>query len=76
MHVVCSLAPDDLTAVSGRSGTTDNNDLETLANVTELRLLNSANPDWTGPLVSATLGIDNITAVPLPPGGLLFGSGG
>jgi hypothetical protein len=75
VHVVFSLVPGDLTAVSGRSGTTGNNVLETLANVTELRLLNSANPDWTGPLVSATLGIDNVWAVPLPPAALLFGSG-
>ena len=75
-HVVFSLAPTDLTAVSGRSGATGNNVLETLANVTELRLLNSVNPDWTGLPVTATLGIDNISAVvPLPPAALLFGSG-
>lgn len=75
VHVVFSLIPGDLTAVSGRSGTTGNNILATLANVTELRLLNSANTDWTGLPVTATLGIDNISTVPLPPAALLFGSG-
>lgn len=75
-HVVFSLDPGDLTAVSGRSGSTGNDVLVTLANVTELRLLNSVNPDWTGLPVTATLGIDNITAVvPLPPALLLFVSG-
>lgn len=75
-HVEFSLDPGDLTAVSGRSGTTGNDVLVTLANVTELRLLNSANPDWTGLPVTATLGIDNITAVvPLPSAALLFCSG-
>lgn len=75
-QVVFSLDPGDLTAVSGRSGTTGNDVLVTLANVTELRLLNSGSPDWTGLPVTATLGIDNISAVvPLPPAALLFGSG-
>jgi len=74
-HVVFSLTPGDLTPVSGRSGATGNDVLAALANVLELRLLNSANPDWTGLPAVATLGIDNIAAVPLPPAVLLFGSG-
>lgn len=74
-HVVFSLAPGDLTAVSGRSGDDGNDVLATLTNVLELRLLNSASPDWTGLPVVATLGIDNIATVPLPPAVLLFGSG-
>jgi hypothetical protein len=74
-RAVFSLAPGDLVPVSGRSGVTGNDVMAALGNVVELRLLNSADPDWTGLPVSATLGIDNITAVPLPPAALLFGSG-
>lgn len=70
-----SLLPADLTSVSGRSGLTGFDALATLGNVTELRLLNSTSPGWTGLPVIATLGIDNISAVPLPPAALLFGSG-
>ncbi len=74
-HVVFSLLPGDLVPVSGRSGVTGNDVNVALANVLELRLLNSATPDWSGLPVSATLGIDNITAVPLPPALVLFASG-
>lgn len=74
-HVVFSLDPADLVSISGRSGTTGNDVLATLGNVLELRLLNSAVPDWEGLPVSATLGIDNIQVVPLPPASWLFGSG-
>ena len=74
-HAVFSLLPAALTPVSGRSGVTGNDVLAALGNVTELRLLNSELPDWNGLPVSATLGIDNIQAVPLPPTALLFGSG-
>jgi hypothetical protein len=77
-HVVFSLAPGDLTPVSGRSGfgVTGNNVQAAIANVLELRLLNSASPAWAGSPVVATLGIDNVcAAVPLPPAALLFGSG-
>jgi len=74
-HVVFSLLPADLTAVSGRSGVTGNDVFATLANVLELRLINSATPGWDGTPVVATLGIDNITAVPVPAAALLFGSG-
>jgi len=74
-RVVFSLAPGDLVPVSGRSGVTGNDVMAALGNVVELRLLNSADPDWTGLPVSATLGIDNIHVVPLPPTLALFGSG-
>lgn len=74
-HVVFSFDPLDLVSVSGASGTTGNNVLATLGNVTELRLLNSAVPDWNGLPVTATLGIDNIKVVPLPPALTLFVSG-
>ena len=76
-RAVFSLLPGDLIAVSGSPGgnATGNNVQATLANVLELRLLNSATPDWNGLPVVATLGIDNIHAVPLPPALALFGSG-
>ncbi len=76
-RAVFSLLPGDLIAISGgRGGNTTGNDVQaTLANVLELRLLNSASPDWAGLPVTATLGIDNIQAVPLPPSLVLFGSG-
>jgi len=75
-HAVFSLAPGDLTPVSGNSGTTGNDVNATLANVLELRLLNSPTPAWTGSLVTATMGVDNITAVvPLPAAAMLFISG-
>ena len=74
-HVVFSLAPADLVPVSGNSGVTGNDVMAALGNVVELRLLNSATPDWAGTPVGATLGIDNIHVVPLPPALGLFASG-
>jgi len=76
-RVVFSLTPGDLVPVDGArsSNVTGNNVQATLANVLELRLLNSAAPDWAGFPVAATLGVDNIHAVPLPPALALFGSG-
>ena len=74
-HMVFPLLPGDLVPVSGQSGVTGNEVMVALGNVLELRLLNSATPDWNGLPVSATLGIDNITAVPLPPALVLFASG-
>jgi hypothetical protein len=76
-RAVFSLLPGDLIPISGGiGGNTAGNDVQaTLANVLELRLLNSATPDWSGLPVAATLGIDNIRAVPLPPALALFGSG-
>jgi hypothetical protein len=74
-RVVFSQAPGDLVPVSGGSGVTGNDVIAVLGNVLELRLLNSANPDWAGLPVSATLGIDNIAVVPLPPAALLLDSG-
>lgn len=74
-RVVFSMSPCDLEPVSGASGVTGNDVMAALGNVQELRLLNSANPDWAGLPVSASLGIDNISAVPLAPAALLFISG-
>ncbi len=74
-HVVFSLLPGDLTPVSGLSGVTGNNVMAALGNVLELRVLNSAVTDWNGLKIDATLGIDNIQAVPLPPPVALLASG-
>ena len=76
-RAVFSLLPGDLIAISGGvGGNTTGNDVQaTLANVLELRLLNSATPDWSGLRTTATLGVDNIHAVPLPPSLVLFASG-
>ena len=76
-RAVFSLLPDDLIAISGGiGGNTAGNDVQaTLANVLELRLLNSATPHWSGLRATATLGVDNIRVVPLPPALVLFGSG-
>lgn len=76
-RAVFSLLPGDLISISGgRGGNTTGNDVQaTLANVLELRLLNSATPDWAGLPVTATLGVDNLLAVPLPPALALFGTG-
>ena len=76
-RVVFSLLPGDLIASDvGKSSNTPGNDVQaTLANVWELRLLNSATASWAGAPVTATLGVDNIQAVPLPPALALFASG-
>lgn len=74
-HAVFSLAPGNLVPVSGRSGTTGNDVMVALGNVLELRLLNSATPDWNGLPVTATLGIDNVRAVSLPSTAALLVSG-
>ena len=75
-RAVFSLSPGDLIAISGGvGGNTAGNDVAaTLANVEELRLLNSVADSWSGQPVTATLGVDNIAAVPLPPALALFGS--
>lgn len=65
-HVVFLHDPAALTAVSSRSGITGNDVMAILANVIELRLLDSTNPDWSGPSVTATSGIDNIQVIHLP----------
>lgn len=73
--VVFSFLASDFTAVSGKSGETGKDINATLANVTELRIINSNTPSWNGTPVVATLGIDNITAVPLPAAVWMFASG-
>ena len=72
---VFSVAAGDLTAVSGNSRTTGFDAALTLESVSELRIINSEDPSWNGPSLAATLGIDNITAVPVPAAFWLFGSG-
>jgi hypothetical protein len=77
-RVVFSLKPEDLVVPAdvGRSSNVLGNDVQaTLSHVQEVRLLNSAIPDWDGLPVVATLGVDNIHALPLPPALVLFGSG-
>jgi len=74
-QVSFSLRPDNLVPVSRLNFTTGNDVLSTLANVTELRLINGNIPSWTGDPVTATIGIDNISAVPLPAAIFLFVSG-
>lgn len=76
-RAVFSLRPEDLIAVDpARGNYVMGNDVQiTLANANELRLLNSATPDWNGLTVTSRLGIDNIQAIPLPPALALFGSG-
>ena len=75
-RAVFSLLPSDLIAISGGiGGNTAGNDVAaTLANVQELRLLNSVADSWSGLPATASLGVDNITAVPLPAALALFGS--
>jgi hypothetical protein len=46
----------------------------TLADVTEMRILHSPDPDHTGTTLSSTMLIDNVTAVPEPSALLLFAS--
>jgi hypothetical protein len=46
-----------------------------LTNATELRIFNNPSAVFPGPPISALLGVDNITAVPLPANLLLLGSG-
>ncbi len=75
-RAVFSLLPSDLIAISGGiGGNTAGNDVAaTLANVLELRLLNSEADSWSGLTVTASVGVDNIQVVPLPPAFAMFGS--
>ena len=58
--VVFSLDPADLTNTFGQGG---NNVAATLADVTELRILNSAAPNFRADTSIANAGVDNITAL-------------
>lgn len=69
MNVIFPLTPADLTAGLGSV-------LTALTGATELRIFHNPDPGFPGPAVVAQLGVDNITAVPLPPTALLLlGSG-
>jgi hypothetical protein len=56
-----SLLEGDLTRVNG-TGSYD----DVFTSVSEVRILHSDSPDFQGDAVAATLGVDNITAVPEP----------
>ncbi len=45
------------------------------ANIAEMRILSSVNPAFSGDLIAATVGIDNITAIPEPSSILLLLTG-
>ena len=61
-HVVFSLDPSALTAL----GTSPPTLSALLANVAELRILSATAPNLDGDAIAATVGIDNITAIPEP----------
>ena len=73
IDAVFSIAPEDLTVVEG--------DIDTLlAGVTELRLFHNPAPDFPPPpegppTIAATVGVDNITAIPEPATLLLLAAG-
>jgi hypothetical protein len=67
-HVVFPITPADLTAGVG-------NVVDALTGATELRIFHSTTATFPGEAVVASLGIDNVTAVPVPTGLLLLGSG-
>ncbi|MCW1923479.1 hypothetical protein OKA05_13020 [Luteolibacter arcticus] len=56
----------DIRAVSLVASDSGTNAVATLANVTEMRILHSPDPDHTGVALSSSMLIDNITAVPEP----------
>jgi hypothetical protein len=69
--VTFGLSSSDLSLIIGSSSMT-----EALENVEELRILSAAGgPSFRGDRISGSLGIDNITAVPVPAAILLLGSG-
>ena len=75
MHIVFPIAPGNLMAPI--PGTTA---AQALADVDVLRIFNNPNPAFGGPqngppMVHATLGVDNITAVPEPGSAALIGIG-
>lgn len=62
------ITPADLSAGLGSV-------VDALTHATELRIFHNPDPAFPGPAVVASLGVDNITAVPLPPALALLGSG-
>jgi hypothetical protein len=67
-HIVFPLTPGDLTALFGTV-------TDALSNATELRIYHSITDTFPIEGVVALLGVDNITAAPLPGSFLLLGSG-
>ncbi|GMV97799.1 MAG: hypothetical protein AMXMBFR83_21540 [Phycisphaerae bacterium] len=70
-HVVFDLTEEGMTQVEG-FGTLAG----LLTGVSEMRILSSQFPSWRGDDVAATLGVDNITALPEPASLLLAALGG
>jgi len=68
MSVAFPITPADLTAALGDV-------TAALTNTTVMRLYHSPDPGFPGPPVIASLGVDNIAAVPEPLTALLVGSG-
>jgi hypothetical protein len=67
-QVAFSLAPEDLLLRNGSIAAA-------LANVSELRVFHAPNDFYPGPGIAATLGVDNLRAVPEPGSGLLLAAG-
>ena len=55
------LTADDVVLLTGSASFA-----EGFANIVEMRILSSANPAFSGDLIAATVGVDNITAIPEP----------
>jgi hypothetical protein len=68
LSAVFPITPADLTAALGDV-------TASLTNTTVMRLYHSSDPGFPGPAIIASLGVDNIAAVPEPLTALLFGSG-
>ncbi len=60
-EVTFSLSASDLTLISG-SGSFE----QTFADIAEIRILSSVNPAFSGDQIAATVGVDNIAAIPEP----------
>jgi hypothetical protein len=67
-HIEFPFTANDLTAGIGTVAAA-------LSNATEFRIFHNPDPNFPGPAVTAVLGVDNITAAPLPSSLLLLGGG-
>ncbi|MFA4903356.1 MAG: hypothetical protein WC600_11520 [Desulfobaccales bacterium] len=68
ISVLFPISPADLSAALGDVTTA-------LTHATVMRLYHSSDPGFPGPAIAASLGVDNIAAVPVPVTAILFGSG-